>query len=477
VGVNEGNDTLTGRVGTCLGSLCRSKHAHMPFCISVQTSKAAGPALTAPRAAPASGAGARSSAGPGHATSASACTALPTAGAEHLTDVSAVAGAAASSGAATQPAPLIAGANGTLSEQLAQSQMGHSSVESEVSAYHSVAGWTNADDDVGSRNISRQNSWHSACGSSVASFPASPVACSSSSMKRSSSGKLLLSGAHAVPGALSQAAVLLHDDAPPMRRSDSSSKDEAWPAPIAPLHHTHHHYHHQPSVLGEAPTPPHLQAVLEDAGEPVDADPDLDAQGSVAALPQAAAAAAAAERVPGLTMGSKPNGPAGPSGAVQRVHSGQAYAAAAIVVDVEAAPGATTHDPGAAPLQPSSSAREPGSAAAAQPPPLPPAVEGAASDDAGAVGPSGADAPLTHGSSLAREALVQLTSDLYARQGRPCKACQVLLQHCKAHGLPPDALRQDLQAHSIPDAAGIMQVRARRAGSGSGCRQRRAAAC
>ncbi|KAG2447129.1 hypothetical protein HYH02_007875 [Chlamydomonas schloesseri] len=57
-----------------------------------------------------------------------------------------------------------------------------------------------------------------------------------------------------------------------------------------------------------------------------------------------------------------------------------------------------------------------------------------------------------------REALLDRVTELYAIQGRPCKACQVLLQYCKANDLKPDSLQPDLKARDMPDADGLAKV-------------------
>ncbi|EFJ42271.1 hypothetical protein VOLCADRAFT_97649 [Volvox carteri f. nagariensis] len=54
--------------------------------------------------------------------------------------------------------------------------------------------------------------------------------------------------------------------------------------------------------------------------------------------------------------------------------------------------------------------------------------------------------------------VLNLVSELYAAQGRPCCACQVLLRYCKAQGMAPESLREELRARELPNAEALTKV-------------------
>ncbi|GIL73854.1 hypothetical protein Vretifemale_3944 [Volvox reticuliferus] len=48
--------------------------------------------------------------------------------------------------------------------------------------------------------------------------------------------------------------------------------------------------------------------------------------------------------------------------------------------------------------------------------------------------------------------------ELYTQQGRPCMACQVLLQYCKANNVSPESLQQKLHALQMPNTESLTMV-------------------
>ncbi|KXZ48806.1 hypothetical protein GPECTOR_25g390 [Gonium pectorale] len=57
-----------------------------------------------------------------------------------------------------------------------------------------------------------------------------------------------------------------------------------------------------------------------------------------------------------------------------------------------------------------------------------------------------------------RSSVLDRVAELYVLQGRPCKACQVLLGYCRAQGVEPDSLQQQLRRRELPDATGLTKM-------------------